>query len=127
MTSNPLAAAFLAAGLLFAGSGTVLGAGEKGPTGKDLAFNNRKGNCLACHEFPRVAEATSLTSKNYTRATIGPPILAMQKRFGTKDKLRAQIYDATVANARTVMPPFGKHKILSDEEIDLITDFIWSL
>ena len=28
-------------------------------------------------------------------------------------------------NPQTVMPPFGKHKILTEEEIDLIIDYIY--
>lgn len=99
----------------------------KPPTGIDLAFDRRKGNCLACHEFPGVQRATSLTSKDYTAASVGPPLLAIKKRFPDKADLRAQIYDSTVKNPNTVMPPFGKHKILSDEEIDLITEFVHGL
>ncbi|MEO8626840.1 MAG: hypothetical protein ABI612_01890 [Betaproteobacteria bacterium] len=28
-------------------------------------------------------------------------------------------------NPNTVMPPFGKHQVLTEEEIDLIVDFIY--
>lgn len=90
------------------------------PTGQDLAFNNTKGNCLACHMAPS-------DSKAVTSATIGPPLIAMKARFPDKAKLRAQIYDATVANPHSSMPPFGKHKALTDKEIDLITDYVYGL
>lgn len=93
---------------------------KKAETGQDLAFNNRKGNCLACHMMPSEPKAVTLT-------TIGPPLIAMKSRFPDKAKLRAQVYDATVANPHTSMPPFGKHKILSDKEIDLIVDYIYGL
>ena len=42
-------------------------------------------------------------------------------------KLRAQIWDAMAANAKTSMPPFGKHKILTEEEIDKVVDFVHTL
>ncbi len=28
-------------------------------------------------------------------------------------------------NPQTVMPPFGKHKVLTEDEIDLIVDYIY--
>lgn len=93
---------------------------KKEPTGQDLAFNNRMGNCLACHLVPNDPKAVTI-------ATIAPPLIAMKARFPDKAKLRAQIYDATVANPNTSMPPFGKHKILTDKEIDLITDYIYGM
>jgi sulfur-oxidizing protein SoxX len=41
--------------------------------------------------------------------------------------LRAQIWDPTARNPNTVMPPFGRHRILSEDEIDLIVDYIHTL
>jgi sulfur-oxidizing protein SoxX len=90
------------------------------PSGKDLAFNNKKGNCLACHLMPGVPGAISST-------TIGPPLVGMKTRFPDKAKLRAQVWDATKANPQTSMPPFGKHQILSEQEIDKIVDFIYGI
>jgi len=58
---------------------------------------------------------------------VGPPLIAMKARFPDKAKPRAQIWDATVANPKTIMPPFGRHNILSDQEVDKIVDFIHSL
>lgn len=97
------------------------------PTGKDLAFNNRKGNCMACHMFPSLKDTQSPASKNYTAANIGPPLIAMKARFPDKAKLRQQIADPMSRNPATSMPPFGKHNILSDKEIDLIVDFVHEL
>ncbi|HSO06243.1 MAG TPA: sulfur oxidation c-type cytochrome SoxX [Pelomicrobium sp.] len=99
----------------------------KEPTGKDLAFNNRKGNCMACHSFPTLQETLSPTSKNYTAANIGPPLIAMKARFPDRAKLRQQIADPMRNNPETSMPPFGVHGILTDKEIDLITDFVHGL
>jgi sulfur-oxidizing protein SoxX len=106
-------------------SGSVLAqataaAAPKEVTGKDLAFNNRKGNCLACHGMPTVPDAVAT-------GLYGPPLIAMSARFPDKAKLRAQIWDATAFNPSTTMIPFGKHKVLTEEEIDKVVDFIYGL
>lgn len=99
----------------------------KPPTGQDLAFDRRKGNCLACHQFPSLKDTMSPASKNYSAANIGPPLIAMKARFPDRAKLRQQIADPMSRNPATSMPPFGKHHILSDKEIDLIVDFVHGL
>ena len=85
--------------------------------GKSIAFDRKKGNCLACHQI----EGGSLPGN------IGPPLLTMKSRFPDKNKLRAQITDARSNNANTIMPPFGAHEILSSSEIDKVVEFIHSL
>ena len=87
--------------------------------GRDIAFNRKKGNCLACHAID--AKGASLPGN------IGPPLSNIKDRFTSKDKLRAQIFDATVNNPNSIMPPFGKHKILNDKELDKVVEFIYSL
>lgn len=88
-------------------------------TGQSLAFDKKKGNCLACHAIPNAhAEMPG---------TIAPPLIAMKLRYPDKSKLRAQIWNAMAANPKTSMPPFGKHKILTEEEIDKVTDFVYSM
>jgi sulfur-oxidizing protein SoxX len=89
-------------------------------TGKHLAGDKKKGNCLACHGMPTVPDAESA-------GTYGPPLIAMSARFPDKAKLRAQIWDATVLNPSTSMIPFGKHGVLTEQEIDKVTDFIYGL
>lgn len=89
-------------------------------TGKELAFNNRKGNCLACHAMPTVPDAVSA-------GLFGPPLIAMSARFPDKAKLRAQIWDATATNPSSSMVPFGKHGVLTEKEIDKVTDFVYGL
>jgi len=51
----------------------------------------------------------------------------MKARFPDKEKLRMQIYDATAANPNSTMPPFGKHKALTDAEIDAIVEFLLTI
>ena len=85
--------------------------------GKKLAFNRKLGNCLTCH---MIAGGTAA-------GNLGPPLIAMKARFPDKKALRAQIWDATVKNPATPMPPFGKHNILTEKQIDMVTEFIYSL
>ena len=85
--------------------------------GKKIAFDRVKGNCLACH----MIEGGELPGN------IGPPLVAMKARFPDKAKLRAQIWDSTRSNANSIMPPFGRHEILTEGEIDKVVEFIHSL
>ena len=93
---------------------------KKEETGKDIAFNRSKGNCLACHGMPTQPDAQA-------GGSFGPPLIAMSARFPDRTALRAKIWDPTVSNPDTSMPPFGKHKVLTEQEIDKVTDFIHSL
>lgn len=88
--------------------------------GARLSQDVSKGNCLACHAMP--SDATAVTSAN-----IGPPLVAIRGRFPDREQLRRQIWDAGLVNPDTVMPPFGKHQILTPEEIDLIVDYLYTL
>ncbi|MFO7603144.1 MAG: sulfur oxidation c-type cytochrome SoxX [Gammaproteobacteria bacterium] len=85
--------------------------------GKKVAEDRRKGNCFACHSY----EGADMPGN------MGPPLVAMKARFPDKAVLRAQIHDATKNNPNTAMPPFGKHEMLSDKEIDAITEWVYTL
>jgi L-cysteine S-thiosulfotransferase len=85
--------------------------------GKQIAFSREKGNCLACHEI----------ENGEFPGNIGPALKALSTRFKNKQQLREQIWDATRYNPQTSMPPFGKNKILSEDEINLLVDYLWGL
>lgn len=85
--------------------------------GKKIAFDRKKGNCLACHQI----EGGDLPGN------IGPPLVSMPARFPDKAKLRAQIWDSTRNNPNSMMPPFGRHEILTEAEIDKVLEFVYSL
>jgi sulfur-oxidizing protein SoxX len=93
---------------------------ERVAAGARLAQEVAKGNCLACHAMPSNARAV-------TSANIGPPLVAIRARFPDREQLRRQIWDAGLINPDTVMPPFGKHQILTTDEIELIVDFLFTL
>lgn len=85
--------------------------------GKEIAFDRTKGNCLSCHQI----------TGGELPGDIGPPLVAMQARFPDKAKLRAQIWDSTKANPNSIMPPFGRHKILTADEIDKVVEYVYTL
>ena len=86
-----------------------------------IATDREKGNCMACHSFTGI-ERTRLQAGN-----IGPPLVAMKARYPNQKRLREQVFDASTFNPRTVMPLFGKYRILTDNEIDLIVQWLYSL
>ena len=44
-----------------------------------------------------------------------------------RDELVAIVFDETKRNPLTVMPPFGRNRILTDKEINAIVDFLQTL
>jgi L-cysteine S-thiosulfotransferase len=117
MTKHMLLAVMILAGLPLTSVAEEPVAADRIEQGKALAFERRKGNCLACH----IIEGGELAG-NY-----GPPLLMMKLRFPDREVLRAQIWDASVRMPSTRMPPFGRHRILTEDEIDLVVDFILTL
>jgi sulfur-oxidizing protein SoxX len=103
--------------LLAGGVSTLTQAADAVAEGREIASDRSRGNCVACHMF---------TGAN-SPGDIAPPLVAMTTRYPEKEKLRAQLWDATVANPDSVMPPFGKHEILSADEIEKLIAFLYSL
>lgn len=85
--------------------------------GKAISFDRKKGNCLACHKI----------NGGELAGNIGPELVNMQARYPDKSKLRAKIWDATVLSPNTIMPPFGKHKMFSEKDLDKVVEFIYTL
>ena len=85
--------------------------------GKEISWNRKTGNCLACHMMPG----------GISPGDLGPPLVAMKARFPDRKKLFDQIWDATAINPSSRMPPFGKHGALSKSDIDAIVDYLYTL
>jgi len=85
--------------------------------GKEVAMTRAKGNCIACHMIPG-GEAPG---------AIGPALIAIQTRYPSKEDVARQIWDPTVKNPEAVMPPFGKHGILTNKEFVDVVEYVWSL
>ena len=79
-----------------------------------------KGRCIACHQLPQgVGPAT--------RADLGPRLEGTRMRELGRDRIREVIVDPMRANPDTVMPPYGRHRILEAAEIDRLTEFLHAL
>jgi sulfur-oxidizing protein SoxX len=85
--------------------------------GRAAAFDRQRGNCQACH----VMDGGEMPG------SVGPPRMLIEPRVPPRSGLRRQIWDATERNPNTRMPPFGRHGILSEEEIDWIVDYLYTL
>jgi len=85
--------------------------------GKEISFDRKKGNCLACH----------VMDDGELPGLVGPPLMMMEVRFPDRAVLREQIWDATIRNPATSMPPFGRHRMLTEEEIDKVVDYLYTL
>ena len=87
------------------------------PEGQKLAFDRGKGNCLTCHEI----------KGGDLPGTIGPPLKDIKSKYPDRNELVAILTDETKRNPQTVMPPFGRNRILTDQEINAIVDFLQTL
>ena len=94
-------------------------AAESNPVkaGKTIVMEKSKGNCLACHVIADGKQAGNL----------GPPLIAMKIRFPDIESLHSQIWDATRRNPDSRMPPYGRHGILSREDIDRVVEYLHTL
>ncbi len=85
--------------------------------GKKIAFTRNKGNCLACH----------VIADGELPGNLAPELKNIARRFKNPQQLRQFIWDASAFNAETIMPPFGKNKILNKQEIDVLVNYLWQL
>lgn len=67
--------------------------------GRVLAYERKKGNCLACHTMPIPEEAF--------HGTIGPNLAGVGARYSA-GQLRLRLVDMKVINPATLMPGFYK-------------------
>ena len=85
--------------------------------GRKLAFDRSKGNCLTCH----VIKGGDLPG------TIGPELVGIKSKYPKREDLVAILNDETLRNPLTVMPPFGRNRILTEKEINAVVDFLQTL
>jgi sulfur-oxidizing protein SoxX len=110
------AAALAWTAVTFAASPTAAPNGDIA-AGKEIAMDRARGNCIACHILPG----------GESPGAIGPALVAMNARYPSKQALAEQIWDPTVRNPDTVMPPFGKFGVLTEKEFNDVVAYIWSL
>ena len=85
--------------------------------GQKIAFDRGKGNCLTCH----VIKGGDLPG------TIGPELKDIKSKYPDRADLVAILNDETKRNPQTVMPPFGRNRILNEDEINAVVDFLQTL
>jgi sulfur-oxidizing protein SoxX len=85
--------------------------------GQKLAFDRGKGNCLTCHAI----------KGGDLPGTIGPELIGIKAKYPNRDELIAIVTDETKRNPLTVMPPFGRNRILTEKEINAVVDFLQTL
>ncbi len=90
---------------------------QSGSEGQRLAFDRSKGNCLSCHEI-RGGDLPG---------TIGPALKDIKSKYPDRNDLVAILTDETKRNPQTAMPPFGRNRILTEQEINAIVDFLQTL
>lgn len=82
-----------------------------------IMTNPNIGNCTACHALPSKPEIAA--------GDIGPPLTDMKHRFPDFTKLVAAINDQRALNHQTIMPPFGRNKVLTPEQIEAVAHYIY--
>ncbi len=85
--------------------------------GKKLALTRGAGNCIACHAI----------AGGEAPGNMGPPLSNIQDRFPNRADLRSRLWDPTMTNPISAMPPFGKHGILTDKQLDDLVAFLYTL
>ena len=117
--SKPALVSVLTLALLATALGppTPAGAQSAVAEGRKLAFDRGKGNCLTCH----VIKGGDLPG------TLGPELVDIKSKYPNRDELVAIVFDETKRNPLTVMPPFGRNRILTEKEISAVVDFLQTL
>ena len=87
-------------------------------TPPDLFTRADKGNCDACHQVGLGVDGGS---------NVGPALLGARMRELGKPALRALLEDPMRANPATLMPPYGRHRILDAREIAGLVDYLHAL
>jgi sulfur-oxidizing protein SoxX len=113
-TKPALYLALVVSAALSAGSAYAQSAAAEG---QKLAFDRSKGNCLTCH----VIKGGDLPG------SIGPALVDIKSKYPNRDDLVAILTDETRRNPLTVMPPFGRNRILTEKEINAVVDFLQTL
>jgi sulfur-oxidizing protein SoxX len=114
MTSARMLTLAFALSMISAGAAQAQSAAAEG---RKLAFDRGKGNCLTCH----VMKGGELPG------TIGPELKDIKSKYPDRNDLVAILHDEPRRNPQTVMPPFGRNRILTEQEINAIVDFLQTL
>ena len=73
------------------------------------------GQCQQCHEIKGIGDF----------GNVGPSLIDLKSRYPERKDVVAIINDETKRNPQTVMPPFGRNLILTNQEIETIVDYLY--
>ncbi|WP_258768199.1 sulfur oxidation c-type cytochrome SoxX [Bradyrhizobium arachidis] len=117
MTAFPRKVAFAVTLTLLVGLLASPAYAQSAADGQKLAFDRSKGNCLTCH----VIKGGDLPG------SIGPELKDIKAKYPDRNELVAIVSDEPKRNPQSVMPPFGRNRILTEQEINAIVDFLQTL
>ena len=112
-----IAALALAFAVVATGVARPVRADSAAAEGRKIAFDRGKGNCLTCHDI----------KGGDLPGSIGPKLENLTTKYPNRSDLIAILTDETKRNPRTVMPPFGRNRILTEREINAVVDFLQTL
>ena len=101
-------------------AGGALAASAQSPAPPAAFVQADKGHCIACHQLPEGHGPAS-------RADLGPRLEGSRMRALGREGLRRAIADPVRANPETLMPPYGRHKILEAGEIEALVEYLHAL
>lgn len=73
-------------------------------------------HCEQCHR--------AVDSQDF--GNVGPSLVDVRSRYPDDQAVAAIIRDEPKRNPQTVMPPFGRHRILTEQEIRAIVGYLYS-
>ena len=101
-------------------AGGALAASAQAPAPPDVFVRADKGHCIACHQLPEGQGTAS-------RADVGPRLEGARMRTLGRAGIRQAIADPARAIPDTLMPPFGRHRILEAAEIEALVEYLHAL
>jgi L-cysteine S-thiosulfotransferase len=89
---------------------------QSAANGFQIMFDQRGGNCAACHSIPDASG-----KKNGVQSNFAPPLDGVAARYSSI-QLMQWVLDARNINPQTLMPPFGVDLNTSTARGRLLTD-----
>ena len=88
-----------------------------------LMIDPGKGNCLACHYLSVAGQPEGLAPPG----NIGPILENISKKYPDQFDLIELLDDPVGLFPDTIKPPYGKHRILTEREIEAVVVFLSGL
>lgn len=100
-----------------------LTATDRAVEGWCLMINPGKGNCLACH----YVSISGQPERFAPSGNIGPILENISEKYPSQSELIELLNDPDALFPDTIKPPYGKHRILTEREIEAVVVFLSGL